>query len=1039
MNIPKPPRLEDLPLGNKLVAGMGYSTVIADIDFETYSEAGFIWDESKQSYQAPPNAKVKGLPTIGTAVYSEHPSTEVLCMAYDLKDGIGKRLWLPTEPFPLDLETHIKNWGLIEAWNVGFESWIWNNVCRDKYNFPEVQPWQWRCAAAKARAFALPGSLDAAGKVMDIIHKKDKDGKRLLNKFSMPRNPTKNDARRRIVPSLTSVEYEDTSKLYKYNLTDIAAEAELSSLIPDLSPEELEFWQCDQRINVRGVQIDLPMIRNCIAIVEQAHKKYNAELRLLTRGHVQSASEVAKIRAWLMERGVNAPTLDAEVVEQLLRTPGIHPDVKRILQIREMLASASVKKLYAMMNQVSKHGRLHDLFIYHVARTGRAAGAGPQPQNLPNSGPDVAQCLNCLKHYGVEAFGNLCPWCTNVLADKVEWNPLAVNNALETIASGNLECVEYYWGNAIEIISSCLRGMFISAPGKDLICSDYSAIEAVVLAALSGEQWRMDVFRTHGMIYETSASKITGINLQEYIRIKKDTGKHHADRKIGKVAELACFSRDTQVLTQRGYVGILDVLLTDTLWDGVEWVKHKGVINKGKREVIDLDGIRVTPNHPINLGGCWREAKLLASNENILCRALAIGSANLPSLPLKMKKFTFNALALMRPITLLFPILFVESLRGAMYALRKNPKQHIENLFGAIWMLCRTTTIGDDYAIGYLLQSPGAIKHPVNSMRIMAGEEYPYAINGEKINDNSSFMLKRCQVGIIKIYTWIVRTAIKVMDLETLGSLLNRKIISIKEVFKRCKKESSNLRTVYDIAHAGPRNRFTIKTNSGHLLVHNSGYQGWIGAWKAFGADSFMTEEQIKQAILAWRAASPAIVEFWGGQLKDWYPKMYGLEGAAVQAVLRPGTEYDCRGIKYIMRGDALYCRLLSGRYLVYHRPRLSPSQRKQDTFTLTFEGWNSNPKYGAPGWIRMETYGGKLTENVVQATARDLLAHAIIQLERVGYPVVLHIHDEIVVEVPEGEGSIEEVEKIMSTLPRWASRWPVVAKGGWRAKRYGK
>ena len=218
-----------------------------------------------------------------------------------------------------------------------------------------------------------------------------------------------------------------------------------------------------------------------------------------------------------------------------------------------------------------------------------------------------------------------------------------------------------------------------------------------------------------------------------------------------------------------------------------------------------------------------------------------------------------------------------------------------------------------------------------------------------------------------------------------------------------------------------------------------SGFQGWIGAWKAFGADKFFSDEEIKKSILSWRAASPKIVEFWGGQIKDWYPHCYGLEGAAIQAVLYPGTKFEYRGISYQVKNDTLFCQLLSGRYLTYHKPILRSSDRKQDTYSLSYEGWNTNPKNGAIGWIRMDTYGGKLTENVVQATARDILAHAIVNLERNNYPVVLHVHDEIVAEVPENFGSVEEFESIMGLMPPWAADWPIKAKGGWRGKRYAK
>ena len=754
MLIPAPPALEDLQDGHKLVAGMGHSTVIPDIDFETYSAAGFIWHPGLEKFKKPPHSQKKGLPTIGAAAYSEHHSTEVLSMAYNLKDGEGSYLWKPGDPPPFRLFSHIAYGGLLEAWNVTFERWIWNNVCIKKYGFPAMPREQWRDALAKSRAFALPGGLAIVGRILNIKNEKEADGKRLIKKFSMPRDPTRKDKRTRILPK---DDPQDAKNLYDYNLRDIVAEAEISSLLPDLIPTELNFWLCDQEINSRGVQLDIVAIKNCIAIVEQAHDKYNKELRLLTNNRVQSASEVQKLRKWLMECCVSAPALDAETVAELLSIESLNPSVRRVLEIRQIIGSAAVKKLYSMLNQVTQDGRVHDLFIYHAARTGRAAGAGPQPQNLPNSGPAVSNCALCSR-YSINRYS--CMWCGSLIISRSdsEWNTNAVNDALETIATGNLECVEYHWGNAIDVVSGCLRGLFISKPGYDLICSDYSAIEAVVLAELAGEEWRQEVFRTHGKIYELSASKITGIPFEEFLAYKQETGQHHIMRKkVGKIAELA------------------------------------------------------------------------------------------------------------------------------------------------------------------------------------------------------------------------------------------------------------------------------------------SGFGGWIGAWKAFGADQYFTDEEINQAILAWRKASPAIVEFWGGQQRNWLPEFYGLEGAAVQAVLSPGTKFSYRGLSYLVRGDILYCELLSGRYLVYHQPRVSPSTRRPGTLSLSFHGWNTNPKYGAVGWVQMETYGGKLTENVVQATARDILAHAIVNLERSGYSVVLHVHDEIVSEIPENWGSIDEFEQKMSSLPYWAEGWPVKASGGWRAKRYAK
>jgi DNA polymerase len=226
------------------------------------------------------------------------------------------------------------------------------------------------------------------------------------------------------------------------------------------------------------------------------------------------------------------------------------------------------------------------------------------------------------------------------------------------------------------------------------------------------------------------------------------------------------------------------------------------------------------------------------------------------------------------------------------------------------------------------------------------------------------------------------------------------------------------------------------------------GFGGWVNAWLAFDDSGTFSEDEIKRLILRWRDESPAIVEFWGGQFRgrpwdpDFRPELYGVEGHAILALQNPGLVFDYRGLKFYVRDGHLIVRLLSGRELTYRDARLVPSQRAYAApgeQAIIYWTWNSNPKYGAPGWVVMNTFGGRLVENIVQATAHDILRHAILQLRAAGYPTVLHVYDEIVVEVPHGCGSLEEVERIMGEMPAWAEGWPVSASGGWRGRRYRK
>lgn len=793
----RPPPLESLPRGAVLYAGLGTAMVLPDFDFETYSEAGYVWDGQK--WQGPPGAPKgqKGLGVVGAAVYAAHPSTRVLSLAYDLKDGLGKRYWRPGLPFPHDLFAYLASGGLVEAWNVAFERWIWELVCVPRMGWPPIHPRQYRCAMAKSRTAALPGSLDKAGDVLQLTVRKDDDGKRLLKKFSVPHDPSASDPRLRYDPIWTrqdlalayqqstgkptlrtlNADHEDSLKLLSYNVTDIATEAEASSRIPDLLPEELAWWFVHEDVNHRGVCMDRKAIEDCIAVISQAHGRYHAELAAITG--IDSASKVAQLQDWLRARSVFLDSLDEEAVEEALTKLQLTPECRRVLEIRAAVGSASVKKVFSMRNRLCWDDRMRDLFIFAGARTGRSTGEGPQPLNSPKAGPDLHLCA-CGRHHGGHC--TACPWCgLPVPPGKklVEWSPQAAEDALAVIAYRDLSLLESVMGDALQMMAGCLRGLYIAGPGNDFICSDYNSIEAIGLAMLSGEQWRIDVFKTHGKIYEASAATMYGLTLEEILQYKKDHGTHHPLRGKGKIAELAF------------------------------------------------------------------------------------------------------------------------------------------------------------------------------------------------------------------------------------------------------------------------------------------GYGGWLGSAKAFGMPG--TDDEIKRDILGWRKASPCVEWLWGGQTKgkadgvrlnagiisyadrwDSTPEYFGVEGAAVQAILNPGVEFPVLrldgthcGVTYVMRGDALYCTLPSGRPLTYHAPRLQSGDR--GGLEMSYEGWNSNAKNGPFGWIRMRTWGSRLVENINQAACADFMRHACINLEAANYPVVLHIYDEIVSEVPEGYGSHKEFEAIMERRPSWAADWPIRAPGSWRGKRYRK
>jgi DNA polymerase bacteriophage-type len=546
--------MNDLRAGQVFSVGPFTTTALPTLDWETFSEAGYLWvpevlapDSDLFAVASSPNtvrgkwtslpgmsAQNKGIGAVGARNYIEHPSFEILSLAYDLLDGKGPRRWVPpfgmnrasgqrpdsnAPGYPWDLLVHVMEGGQLEAWNSAFEWQVWEFFCVPCWGWPSLRLDQMRCAMAKSRAAAFPGALDEAATVLKTTPK-DKRGKDLIRKLTVPRNPTKANPELRWTPFTAS---DDFRAFYEYNDTDVTAEIDASLRLPDLSPRELRVWLFDQLVNMRGMQVDRVSIENCISIVEQVYARYRAELVQITAGAVEDSTEVAKTLDWIREKhGIFLPNLDEETVGDALKR-AYPPAVLRVLHIRQMLAYGSVKKLFAFRAMSTAAGRLTDQYVYYGAHTSLWNGRGVQPANLYKG-----------------AFSK----------------PHQAEAALAVIAARSLELLEFEYGphgswvasnpkdhkplDALEVIASCLRSLIIAKPGTRLISADFTAIQAVATSALAGEEWRLEVFRTHGKIYEAMASRLTNNPLQFYLDYRKQQGKHHEHRQNpGKLAVLS--------------------------------------------------------------------------------------------------------------------------------------------------------------------------------------------------------------------------------------------------------------------------------------------------------------------------------------------------------------------------------------------------------------------------------------------------------------------------------------------------------------------
>lgn len=187
--------------GQRVRVAHGWATLWPALDFETYSEAGFVWDADANCWESlPGHPKKYGLPVVGTRNYVEHPTFEILCMAYDLLDGLGPRLWAPGRSEPTDLFDHVRAGKIISAWNTEFEWTVWNCFAHPKLGWPALPLEQMRCDMAKSAANSYPRKLDAAGPAIGLSIYKDPDGDRLVKKLTVPKDPTKKFPGTRWVP-----------------------------------------------------------------------------------------------------------------------------------------------------------------------------------------------------------------------------------------------------------------------------------------------------------------------------------------------------------------------------------------------------------------------------------------------------------------------------------------------------------------------------------------------------------------------------------------------------------------------------------------------------------------------------------------------------------------------------------------------------------------------------------------------------------------------------------------------------------------------
>ena len=980
------------------------------------------------------------LKSAGLYRYWEDPETEVLVVRWRIGDGpVGE--WVPLSD-PSDEENrchalvdHLRAGGTVTGHNIAFDREGWNRCISLPAGFPEIAVEQTDCTMARCASLSLPQSLEQAGKALGLKIQKDAEGHRLMMRMCKPKTQE---------PLTWHETPEQLARLSEYCAQDVLAECAIDAAVPQLSPSEKRLWVLDQKINARGVQLDMPMVDKALAVAERAALAASEQIYELTDGAVQRTTETAKIVKWLNARGIPAESIAKGEQDELLVRADLFDDplARQVIELRRASAKSSVAKYRAMQRSVCKDGRVRGTLNFHGASTGRWAGRLIQPQNLPrigDAGPDVEELHAILAAYDADEAFAVC---------------------------------QLNFDNPLDVLSKALRSMLIAKPGHELVGGDYSNIEGRVNAWLAGEDWKVQAFADFDAgvgadLYVLAYAKAFGVEPESVDKFLRQQGKvmelalgyqggvrafqkmaagygmvvsderadelkvawreaHPAivkswyalqdaainavrnpgmkvpclDGKIiymvknnilwcrlpsgrplayvaphieqgkckacggtgglfdkeadafanpredcpecwgrGEVKARVCFygqnsatkkwqknslygglqclTGDNLVLCRRGWVRLDQVEGGDQVWDGVDWVPHGGLVFKGVKQTLTLDGVRLTADHHVLTKQGWKSASS--------CEGLERPDVRLPdgfALPWGQRE----------EVPLAFP-LRVRGGSGQGGGRGQARKDQVLRV----------------------LPGPGAAGTRDHARHVEGA-----AVRGVAVDAGAVRQPKASGVG------------------------------ELRRAWDHCLRAVEFLRAVLG------RYGAYLPAGVGH---RSAGQRRWVQREQLPLGDA--QDQQSQQAA-----------EF---------SHRHSVGGD------------DCVGSSGAVRHRAIDA-LVSDRPGGPARFAVRETGRHEQVYDLL----NCGPRHRFAVRSRKGLLLAHNCENVVQAIARDILAEGMFRLEDAGYPLVLTVHDENICEVPEGFGSPEELAELMSIVPTWAEGLPV-AVSAWKDPRYVK
>lgn len=918
----------------------------------------------------------------GVYAYTASPNFQILLFAYAFDEEEVKVIDLASgEKLPLKVREALTDDTIIKAaFNATFE-----RVCISKYLNKKLSPSSWQCTAVQAATLGLPLSLNGVAQVLGLMEQKMKEGKDLIKYFSMPCNPTKvNCGRTRNYP-LNAVDKWEIFK--KYCGQDVEVERAIRKKISryPISENEQKNYVLDQEINDRGILIDFQLVAKAIDC-DKLHKEHTlSDAQKLTG--LDNPNSVAQLKQWLLENGIEVDSLSKRAVTDL--TKETHGEVERLLNLRLQLAKTSIKKYEAIQRSVCPDGRVRGLFQFYGAnRTGRWCLTGDH---------EVLTQKGWIK---------LEEWSGGEIAC---WNP-----STEAISFEKSNALSFQYDGDMYFLESKRCSQISTPEHKMPYWSKLGFWDRDTIENLSRKRFSIPFTgqRSIRSGLEHSELRIL-IMTQADGHFTRDGDIRYKFKKIRKMERCKTLLRRANIcFSEYKYEENLSITIKSRnapIWlrefrkKTFDWWMLEESADVIFDELEHWDGYRCGPNSIQYSSIVKKNADVIQAIAHLSGRAATIiekhrenekwntayvvniwltpgGKNEIRNHP---KKISYNGKVYCAETTTGYFMVrrdgkvWVTGNSGRMVQVQNLPQNHLKDLD----LSRKLVKSGDFNTLEILFES---IPHVLSELIRTAFIPRP----------NCRFIVADFSAIEARVIAWLAGEKWRMDVFATHGKIYEA---SASQMFRV---------PVEKITKTSPLRQ------KGKISELALGYGGGVGALTSMGAlDMGIKEEELQGLVSAWRLANPNITKLW-----------WDIDKAAVKAVKEKTTETVGR-IKIHYESGIMFINLPSGRKLSYIKPRIEPNRFERDA--VTYEGIGATKK-----WERIETYGPKLVENIVQAISRDLLAEAMKKVAEKGYEIVMHVHDEVVIETPVGYGSLKEVCDVMAIIPTWAEGLKLRADG---------